>query len=393
MLLIDKPFASDFLIKTIKENKFPIIITATSKSMISDESLNWISEKEAIDRYKNEQDLLLYSNSENAISWIEENLSFSKLPSQIQLFKNKILFRELLKDAFPNYFFKGVQLAELSKIETTTLKFPLVLKPAVGFFSLAVHKVDNAAEWQTVLANIEQEITSFNGMYPKEVVDVSDFIIEQFIEGEEYAVDCYFNKNGDPVVLNVMHHIFSSDKDVSDRVYNTSKEIIEKHKSEIEAFLKIVGEKAQLKNFPMHVEIRVDSNKNIIPIEINPLRFGGWCTTGDMSYFAYGFNSYELFLYQKAPNWNAIFESRKDKLYSLIVLDNNSGIQEKDIASFNYELLLKDFKKPLNLRKVDFRKYAVFGFLFIETSKENKDELNNILTSNLRKYITVKNTD
>ena len=368
MLLIDKPFASDFLIKTIKENNFPIIITEVSKSMISDESLNWISEKEAIERYKKEADLLLYSNSENAISWIEKNLSFSKLPSQIQLFKNKILFRELLKDAFPNYFFKGVQLSELSKIETATLKFPLILKPAVGFFSLAVHKVDNALEWQTVLANIEQEIESFKGMYPKEVVDVSDFIIEQYIEGEEYAVDCYFNKNGDPVVLNVMHHIFSSDKDVSDRVYSTSKEIIEKHKLKIESFLKIVGEKAQLKNFPMHVEIRVDSNNTIIPIEINPLRFGGWCTTGDMSYFAYGFNSYEQFLYQKAPNWNAIFETRKDTLYSLIVLDNNSGINEKDIASFDYELLLKDFKKPLNLREVDFRKYAVFGFLFIETT-------------------------
>ena len=391
MLLIDKPFASDFLIKTIKENNFPIIITEVSKSMISDESLNWISEKEAIERYKKEADLLLYSNSENAISWIEKNLSFSKLPSQIQLFKNKILFRELLKDAFPNYFFKGVQLSELSKIETATLKFPLILKPAVGFFSLAVHKVDNALEWQTVLANIEQEIESFKGMYPKEVVDVSDFIIEQYIEGEEYAVDCYFNKNGDPVVLNVMHHIFSSDKDVSDRVYSTSKEIIEKHKLKIESFLKIVGEKAQLKNFPMHVEIRVDSNNTIIPIEINPLRFGGWCTTGDMSYFAYGFNSYEQFLYQKAPNWNAVFETRKDTLYSLIVLDNNSGINEKDIASFDYELLLKDFKKPLNLREVDFRKYAVFGFLFIETSKENKDEINTILASNLRKYITVKN--
>lgn len=390
MLLIDKPFVSDFLIKTIKENNFPIISTEASKSMIPDESLNWISEKEAIDCYKNNSDLLLYSNSENAISWIEKNLSFSKLPSKIQLFKNKILFRELVKDAFPNYFFKGVQLSQLSKIDTATLKFPLILKPAVGFFSLAVYKVDNASEWQAVLTNIQQEIASFKGMYPKEVVDVSDFIIEQYIEGEEYAIDCYFNKNGDPVVLNVMHHIFSSDKDVSDRVYSTSKNIIEKYKSEIEAFLKIVGEKADLKNFPIHVEIRVDNDNNIIPIEINPLRFGGWCTTGDMSYFAYGFNSYEQFLHQKTPNWNAIFETRKDKLYSLIVLDNNSGIKEKDIASFNYELLLKDFKKPLNLRKVDFRKYAVFGFLFIETSKENKTELNAILTSNLRKYITVK---
>ncbi len=390
MILIDKPFVSDFLVKTIKENNFPVIATTVAKSMISDDSLNWISEKEAIELFKKDPNTPLYSNSENAISWIEQNLSFSKLPSQIQLFKNKILFRELIKDAFPNYFFKGVKLADLPKLNAKQLKFPLIIKPAVGFFSLAVHKVDSVEEWNTILNNIEQEIEAFKGMYPKEVVNVSDFIIEEYIEGEEYAIDCYFNTKGKPKILNVMHHIFSSAKDVSDRVYMTSKEIIEKNKSEIEDFLQIVGQKAQLKNFPMHVEIRIDKTGKINPIEINPLRFGGWCTTGDISYFAYDFNSYEQFLYEKSPNWNEILKTRKDKKYNLIVLDNNSGIKESNIKAFNYNLLLKDFKKPLNLRKVDFRKYAVFGFLFTETSKGNEKELNTILSSNLKKYITIK---
>jgi biotin carboxylase len=390
MILIDKPFASDFLIKTIKENHFPIIATKVAKSMISDNELNWISEKEAIEQFKKEPKTPLYSNSENAISWIEKNLGFSKLPNQIQLFKNKILFRELVKDAFPNYFFQGVKLADLTKLDAEVLPFPLIIKPAVGFFSLAVHKVDSIEEWNSVLNNIEQEIEDFKGMYPKEVVNVSDFIIEAYIEGEEYAIDCYFNENGKPIVLNVMHHIFSSAKDVSDRVYMTSKEIIEKYKPEIEDFLLIVGQKAQLKNFPMHVEIRIDKTGKINPIEINPLRFGGWCTTGDISYFAYGFNSYEQFLYKKSPNWNEILETRKEKKYNLIVLDNNSGIKESNIKAFNYNLLLKDFEKPLNLREVDFKKYAVFGFLFTETTENNEYETNAILASNLRKYITIK---
>ena len=140
----------------------------------------------------------------------------------------------------------------------------------------------------------------------------------------------------------------------------------------------------------MHVEVRIDSNGNLKPIEINPLRFGGWCTTGDISYFAYGINSYEYFLYEKTPNWKEILKTRKDKKYNLIVLDNNSGIKENNIESFNYELLLKDFEKPLNLRKVDFKKYSVFGFLFTETSTNNEHETNTILASNLKKYITIK---
>tara|TARA_R110001583_G_scaffold1089_2_gene9148 strand:+ start:4092 stop:5267 length:1176 start_codon:yes stop_codon:yes gene_type:complete len=390
MILIDKPFASDFLIKTIKDNHFPIVATAVAKSMISDESLNWISEKEAIKTIDKQDNYPLYTNSENSINWIEQHLQVSKLPSQIRLFKNKIAFRELLKEAYPTYYFKGVKFKDLKKINASKLKFPFIIKPAVGFFSLAVHKVDNRSEWNTFIKNIDAEIEAFGGMYPKEVVDVTDFIIEEFIEGEEYAFDCYFNKKGEPIVLNIMHHIFSSSKDVSDRVYITSKEIIEQHKPKIEDFLKIVGQKGQLTNFPMHVEVRIAENGNLQPIEINPLRFGGWCTTGDISYFAYGINSYEYFMLEKTPNWNEILKTRKDKKYNLIVLDNNSGIKEKDIQSFNYELLLKDFKKPLNLRKVDFKKYAVFGFLFTETNQSSEAETTEILTSNLKKYLTIK---
>ncbi|MFD1292786.1 hypothetical protein ACFQ5N_02965 [Lutibacter holmesii] len=74
----------------------------------------------------------------------------------------------------------------------------------------------------------------------------------------------------------------------------------------------------------------------------------------------------------------------------LLVINNNSGIAENQIELFNYDLLLKDFKKPLNLRKVDFRKYAVFGFLFTETISENELEIQQILKSNLTKYITLK---
>jgi len=390
MILIDQPFASDFLIKTIKGNNFQIIETSIAKEMIDDSSLNWISENEAIDIYKNQADFPIYTNSENTISWIEKNLPFSELPAKIQLFKNKIAFRELIKEAFPNYFFKGVKFENLKTITEDNLQFPLIIKPAVGFFSLAVYKVDNWEEWASALPKIKTEIEAFKNMYPKEVVDATSFILEAYIEGEEHAIDCYFNEKGEVVILNILHHIFSSDKDVSDRVYSASKEIFEMYYNEIEQFLQLIGKKANLKNFPMHVEVRVDKNKKIIPIEINPLRFGGWCTTGDISWFAFGINSYEYFLKNKKPNWVEIFSNRQTNKYNLIVLDNNSGIKESAIESFNYELLLKDFKKPLNLRKVDYKKYRVFGFLFTETSIENNTELEYILTSDLKKYITLR---
>ena len=393
MILIDKPYISDFLLNTIKGNKIQIISTNVAREMIKDNSLDWVSEEEAIEKFDKEKNTLLISNSENSISWIEKNLSFTDYPKYIQLFKNKIKFRELLKESFPNYFFKGVKYEDLETLNISSFKFPIIIKPAIGFFSLAVHKVNQAKEWFPILNKIEHQITKLKGMYPKEVVDISDFIIEEYLEGEEFAVDCYFDNDGKPVILNILHHVFSSSDDVSDRVYSCSKNIYEQYNSKIYEFLKIISKKAHLRNFPAHIEVRINKAGEINPIEINPLRFGGWCTTGDLSWYAYGFNSYEYFLKGKKPDWDIIFNSREDKKYSIIVLDNNSGIDEHEIKSFDYDLLLKDFKKPLSLRKVDYKKYTIFGFLFVETTKNNKKELNNILKSNLTKYITLISKD
>ncbi|MEN8187531.1 MAG: ATP-grasp domain-containing protein [Bacteroidota bacterium] len=390
MFLIDKPYVSDFLINTIKDNDYQIIATSEAKELISDGSLNWISENDAVNILNTHTDIPIYSNSENAIYWINNNLKFTDLPDKILLFKNKVKFRDLVKDIFPNYFYQGIYLDELDKISVEELNFPLIIKPAIGFFSVGVHKVENPKEWYQALKHIKLEISEIEGLYPNEVIDTKQFIIEEYIEGEEYAIDCYFNNDGEAIVLNILHHIFSSGKDVSDRVYSTSKEIIENHIDPVEIFLNTVGSKMNLKNFPIHIEIRIDTKGKIIPIEVNPLRFGGWCTTGDLSWYAYGINSYEYFLKGIKPDWKEILKYREGKKYSIIVLDNNSGIRENDIDYFDYDKLLKDFKNPLVVRKVNYKEYPVFGFLFTENDSDNEKELIRILRSNLREYIKVK---
>ncbi|WP_456378306.1 ATP-grasp domain-containing protein [Lutibacter sp.] len=390
MILIGKPYVSDFLIKTIKENNFPLVATTEAKQLISDNSLNWIPEKEAIEVLTTNPNYLIYSNSENTISWIEKNLSTTNRPKQIHYFKNKIAFRELLKDIYPNYFFKGVKYEDLDTILVNDLKFPLIIKPAVGFFSLGVHKVDTPSEWNEVLTKIKNDIEHIKGFYPTEVLNTNNFIIEACIEGEEFAIDCYYNNKGEAIILNIMHHIFSSGKDVSDRVYSTSKEIVTSNLKIVQNLVDSIGEKTNLQNFPIHIEVRIDANGTIIPIEVNPMRFGGWCTTGDISWYAFGINSYEYFLNNKKPNWIEIFKGKEDKKYSLILLDNNSGIKDTEIASFNYKKLLNDFENPLLLRKITIGEYPIFGFLFTETTIGKEEELSQILTSNLRKYIIKK---
>src|SRR5680860_1048543 len=96
MILIDKPYVSDFLVKTIKENNLEIVATATARNMIADKTLNWITEEEVKISLKKNPETSIYTNSENTINWIQNNAVSSNLPGQIEVFKNKIKFRELI---------------------------------------------------------------------------------------------------------------------------------------------------------------------------------------------------------------------------------------------------------------------------------------------------------
>lgn len=388
MFLLDKPYVSDFLKRTIKENSIPVVDTTESRGLDLFEGTNLLSEDDAkLDAEKNP---LIYTNSENAIGWISKNLSFTDLPQKIELFKDKYKFRELISGLFPGFFYKKVAFNSLDEVNISLIPLPFIIKPSVGFFSMGVYKVNREEEWSEVKEKIKTEVSKALKIYPDQVISYTSFIIEQCINGDEFAVDTYFDSQGAPVILDILQHTFADESDVSDRVYSSSKEIIQSNFKEVHSFLKKIGELAQVKNFPCHVELRKESDGTLIPIEINPMRFGGWCTTPDFTYSAYGINSYLYFYNQQKPDWDKVLEDKDNKVFSLIVLDNSTGVDGDDILFFNYEKLLSDFDKPLELRKINYKEYPVFGFLFVESDDDNLQELENILKSDLKKYITVK---
>jgi hypothetical protein len=388
MILIEKPYVSEFLIQTLERNQFPVIRTETSAELLQNRSINFLSEEKAIELFIKDEHAMLYSNSENSISWIEEHLKFTALPDQIKLCKNKFLFRNLLRDLYPDFFYISVPFDKLESLDHKSFTFPLIIKPAVGFFSLGVNKVESLEDWPETLRNIKIETRQIESLYPPEVLNMQEFIIEECIQGKEFAVDCYFNDKGKPVILNVLNHLFAGSSDVNDRVYITSVEIIETYSESIKNFLAETGRRMKLRNFPIHVEVRIDEHNKVRPIEFNPMRFGGWCSTPDLAWHAWGMNVYEYLLQQKEPDWQQLLHGKDDLIYSNIVLNNSTGKQGKDIQSFDYDKLLSEFDKPLELRKTDFTKFPLFGFLFAETRKSNMHELLRILHSDLKDYIS-----
>lgn len=387
MFLLDEPFVSDFLVRTIKENGFPLVSTPAARGMVKESGMNWISEEEAVRAMEEHPGTRVYTNSENALAWMAHQPAFSRLSEQAGIFKDKARFRELIRDLYPGFFFRTVSLEEIQYLDPGSIGFPFVIKPSVGFFSLGVHVVKNAADWNLALK--ELDAGSLKSRFPSVVLDTSVFIVEEYAGGEEYAVDCYFDQEGRVVILNILHHRFSSGSDTSDRVYTTSREIVQSLEPRFADFLSVVGKRAGLSSFPAHVELRMDGEGVIIPIEVNPLRFGGFCTTADLAGIALGHNPYACYFENRKPDWDEIFSGREDRLFSLVVLNNNSGYSAGEIKSFDYALLASDFEKPLEVRQLDIRTKPVFGFVFAETSTGNEAELERILVSDLRKYIEV----
>ena len=378
MFILNSPYVSDFMIETIKKNNYEVIDNEVARK--------YFPQSELINIRNTDNKTKFYSNSENSIDLIIENLPDSNLSNMIKISKDKALFRKMLSKIYPNYYFREITLNELKNIDSKTLKYPFILKPSVGFLSFGVYPIKNEKDFQNIISKIDSDIENLKGIFPTSVVDYSNFLIEEMIKGEEYAIDAYFNEDGKAVILNIFKHPFLDINDVSDRVYYTSKDIIQKYLKPFEALLNEIGNTGNYKNFPFHLELRVNADK-IIPIELNPMRFCGWCIT-DIAHFVWGINPYIYFEENKVPDWEEILKSSDDDYFYFTIGDIPSSINRNKIKTINYNEYLKNISKILDLRKIDYKTKPVFAITF--GSCNNLDEIDNLLKLDMANFIVLE---
>ena len=380
LLLLDGPYVSDFLRETVRAHSVSVLDFLRPDA-------SSVSESDARALLRADPCLRVLTNSENALGWLATNAVGTRLPDQIMRFKDKVQTRDLLRPLYPDLRYREITAGQLPGWEPADMPFPFVVKPAVGFFSLGVHLVRDRAHWPVIREALRADLAQAVGQYPTAVLDPTRFVAEECISGDEYAIDAWFDTDGQAVISNILHHPFSSTADVGDRVYTTSTEIITRWLHPFTEWLNAVGTLSGTRDFPVHVEVRVRPDGVIVPIEINPLRFGGWCTTADLTWHSWGFNPYVMFLSGERPDWPTICGTREGRLWSVIVLDNTTGVAGREIRDFDFTALEKRFGRVVERRAVDWRQYPLFGFLFVETAVEVAGELADILQSDLGEFL------
>ncbi|MFT5698123.1 MAG: hypothetical protein ACI8ZB_000977 [Desulforhopalus sp.] len=384
MFIFDEPYISDIAMDYLIHSQQPVLPTSFS-SKVMPSGINFVSDDEARLLIEQSNNGWLYTNSENAIARIVDLLgSESALMNKVQMFKNKLRFRVATEGFFPDIYFREISKDEIEPLAFDSIGRPFIIKPTVGFLSAGVYRVDNEYEWNDVKNEIIEKTNSGSDSFSKDVIDGSKFLIESIVEGVEYAIDAYFDDNNEPVILNILEHRFNGVHDMGDRLYVTSVDIIRKNFKNIEKFLKDIGSIDDFRGFPLHAEVRIDEEGVVRPIEVNPLRFAGWCST-DIAYYAFDINVYEYFIEKKRPFWDEIFKGKEGCEFAIAILEKNKVVPEN--CHFDYESLQASLTSLIAIRPIDYRNQPLFAFMFIKVDSGNSNELLELLTLDPQRYV------
>ncbi len=379
IVLLHDYFVSEVLIEALKNNHMSVFAEGDLKEKLKQRGVYVLSDEDMQQKLSS-KNTMIYFNSEDCISIIEKNSKNEELKNNIQFFKDKYAFKKVIEENYPEYFIKEIKKEDLDSFKVPEGK-DLIVKPSIGFHSIGIRRFSTQSEWGEIKDGIVKEVEEYSNVFDKKVVSDEKFIVEEYIEGEEFACDAYFNSKGKPVILSISHHPFANTEDTRDLVYYTSAEVMKKMYAPIIEFLELVSSKRKFKNFPIHFEIRV-KNEKVYPIEVNPLRFGGFGLS-DLPYYAFGINSYDYFFNGKEPKWMKIISKSKNYNYAFIVAQTPENFNSKT-ESINEEGFKKTFEEILSYTPIDAGKYKFFSTTF--TRSRNLEELTKYLHMDFNQY-------
>ena len=384
MIILDKPYVSTLLSSTLQQLGTPVLKIGDVQ-IPEEEKLDLLEETLFFEQLEKSSAPLLF-NSENGLAMLMNYLPESKFAEWTSLFKNKAEFRRRMTKIYPSFYFREVSIQDLYEIPLESIPFPIIIKPVIGYSSVGVYRIDCIEDWHHTVEKLKVDINDSASAYPNDVIDSQTVILEELIQGDEYAIDAYFTKEGKPVILNLFKRMFANDKDMSDRIYYTSKSVLRETLAPISDFLERLGNIEALASFPLHFEVRITKEGQVVPIEVNPFRFAGIGTT-ELGAHAYGVDVYDYYFNQLKPNWEEKIEAMDNAIYSFLCAEFDPSISLELIRAVDHESFKQQFNEILDYRYMDYKEYPIFSVVFFKhhTFDENK----RLLTLELSNFISL----
>lgn len=379
MIVLEEPYVSATLLSFLEKDQVPVLKNEFSeKIFLEHPKLNILDEQSIIKLHHASSNFQLYTSTEYALDWVYKTFPEKNIIEQVTLLKDKVLFRKACSSLYEDMVFSELSYTDLFSFDISEIKLPIVLKPSVGFLSAGVYVITSIEDWNHALEDIEMNFKTQAALFPDKVVGNGLFIIESYITGREFAIDLYFN-DSEPVIINIFEHLFSSQKDVSDRYYRTNKALFDDYLSVFTEHISRLNQVLNLKDIPVHIELRMEGDR-IIPIEINPLRFTGLCLNELHCHIA-GKHPLSYFFAKTSPDYQEMWKGKEDKTFSFSIFDKPKDSEDQ---RFDTEKAKHLFSNILEFRPVNNPKLNINAFVFSETSNLEKEETDVILNLDMR---------
>lgn len=384
MIIVDPNYVSPRMCTWLAETGQPVLDTPMGRAIAArTPGIVLVADEEAAARVNAGE--RLYTMSESALDWVRAHVTRPDLLRSLDAYKDKERTRVLLAPLYPDLTFRAYGIDELLTVPCPEEALPCVIKPAVGFLSVGVYLVHTLAEWRAACDAIAAGRARWSSQYGESVVGSGRFLVEPLLEGEEYAVDAYYDAEGHAHVLDILHHQFADAADTSDRLYVTGPSVIRAQLEPITRFLNQANTCIGVRDVPVHVELR-EKDGRIVPIEFNALRFAGLGGT-EVSRFAYGFFTFDLYLNGRTPDWEAILAGcDEDELTCLSCLEPSDD-RSYAHRNLDFRALAADYPGTCATAPFDYDTAGFFGFLFWKTSASDPSERARLLADDLSGYL------
>jgi hypothetical protein len=308
--------------------------------------------------------------TESVLDVVLGRLDEENRKNAVHQLKDKFAFRELLKAIYPDFVFKRCRLEELGR-EVPRDGSKYVVKPVKGCFGSGVRVVDGSVNVQDLIVEIQAEVLKNSVVLSREALTPDEFLIESYIEGEEYAVDMFYDNQGRPIVTNIYQHPMPANPAYLHMLYYASRETFEKVYGPAKEFFTQLNTLLHVTNLPIHSEFRLQ-NGRLIPIELNSFRFGGMglCNLG---YHALGVNAYQCYIEDREPDWVSVWKG-KETIFGFFIA-YNGATTDVTKAQPDWERLREQFSHIILEMPFDYKTQLAFGILYIEEKKERLPEI------------------
>ena len=315
----------------------------------------------------------IYVPSESSLSTVMEHMDDESLKAGISRLKDKYLCREALKPLYPDFFFATAQLGDLANFNTKGKK--IVIKPRKGFFGTGVRIVEVHSDLAEVAREIKREVLENARYFPDSILRREEFILEEFISGEEFAVDMFYDQEGVPAIMNIYSHPEAANSSYDHLMYYNNKAVFERYLKPLTRLFIKLGDALNLKSFPIHAEFKLQ-NDNFVPIEFNPMRYGGF-GLADLTKLSYGFDPISCYFTDQHLNWAEIWRDRDKSHYAFILAYNGTEADVDTMCPDHAKLqaCLKENANLLDYIQLDHTQNPVFAIAYIH-SHSKKDMLN-----------------